>query len=374
MSLRLRHSFELFPGARVNLGLHGASVSFGMPGATLNVGTRGIHSTLGIPGTGLSVVTRHSPFSQHSPSLERAPEVPLQTVVGMREIGSAPVEQLTSSGLLELQALIGKARAQHKEISADLLEARKLRDSEASELDRCRRSIFRWFYKRRIAELTCSLPELDAEIERLTTWLEATVINVSFETSPEAQAAYGALVRSFEALSQCSAVWDITADRDTNTVAERTTAKRSILRQRVSVGFSSTEIVGFQGRAMAFDNANGEKILIYPGLIIMPRADGAFALIDVREVDLASDMTRFHETGDVPADAAIVEQTWLMANKDGSRDLRFNNNRAIPVCLYGELVFSSGTGLREEYHFSRADVSAAFAKAFAAYKQALSAH
>lgn len=60
MGLRFRKSFRLFPGARVNLGLSGASVTLGGPGASVNVGRRGTRATVGIPGSGLSYSHRIS--------------------------------------------------------------------------------------------------------------------------------------------------------------------------------------------------------------------------------------------------------------------------------------------------------------------------
>lgn len=124
---------------------------------------------------------------------------------------------------------------------------------------------------------------------------------------------------------------------------------------------------------MQFDNANGEEIMIYPGVVIMPRADGAFALIDLREVKLEFNAVRFVEDENVPSDAKIVDQTWAKVNKDGSPDRRFASNYAIPVCLYGGLTFTSPGGVLEEYQFSDAMAAAEFTDAFHAYQAALSA-
>ena len=71
----------------------------------------------------------------------------------MREINSASVEQLTSHSLVELRDLIAKARSQRKDVDQDLAEAQATHQTESAELDRRQRSWFRWFMKRRIAEL-----------------------------------------------------------------------------------------------------------------------------------------------------------------------------------------------------------------------------
>ena len=51
---RVRKSFRLFPGVRVNLGKMGMSTSIGRPGATINIRGDRIRTTVGIPGTGIS--------------------------------------------------------------------------------------------------------------------------------------------------------------------------------------------------------------------------------------------------------------------------------------------------------------------------------
>lgn len=54
MGLRFNRSVRLFPGVRINLGTHGASLSVGAPGASINIGPRGTYGNVGIPGSGLS--------------------------------------------------------------------------------------------------------------------------------------------------------------------------------------------------------------------------------------------------------------------------------------------------------------------------------
>ena len=56
---------------------------------------------------------------------------------------------------------------------------------------------------------------------------------------------------------------------------------------------------------------------------------------------------RFIENGHLPGDAKVVDYTWRYVNKSGGPDRRFANNAQLPICLYDELLFSSGTGLKE---------------------------
>ncbi len=386
MGLRFRQSFQLFPGVRLNLSRSGLSASFGVPGATVNVGSKGIRSTVGFPGSGLSYTHHHQPRRvaaadtplelDERPYLEPepAPTYYQPFAPAMRSINSAAVEQLTSHSLLELRDMIAEARSQKHEVEADLQAATQLQRQQTDELARRQRSLFRFFMKNRIAELEAALPETSAEVDRLTQWQGCTHIDVQFETSAAAKQAYGALVRAFEKLWCSAAVWDVTSDRSTNRVAERTMANRTLTRTKVGLSYSGSDLIRFEGRAMQFDNANGEEIMICPGVVIMPRADGAFALIDLREVKLDFNAVRFVEDESVPSDAKIVDQTWAKVNKDGSPDRRFASNYAIPVCLYGGLTFTSPGGVLEEYQFSDALAAAEFTDAFHGYQAALSAN
>lgn len=376
MGLRFRQSFQLFPGVRINVSGSGVSATFGVPGASVNLGPGGVRSTVGLPGTGLSYSHHHCGSEGPAPGTPQplAPQTPnyaLQQFFRMREINSAAVEDLSSHSLVKLRDMIVQARSQRKEIAADLAEAQTLYQNDSADLERRQRSLFRIFYKRRIAELEHSVPQTEAEIQRLTQWQANTHIDMQFETSEAAHKAWGHLVRTFEALRGSVRIWDITSDRDVHRVIERSAASRNIDRKPVKLEFSSSDLIQFDGRAMRFGNANGEDILIYPGMVVMPRADGAFALIDLREVQLAFELQNFIEHEQVPSDSTLVGETWAKVNKNGTPDLRFKDNYRIPIALYGKMLFTSAGGVEEEYQFSNAEAAKEFARAFEGYKSAL---
>jgi hypothetical protein len=57
--------------------------------------------------------------------------------------------------------------------------------------------------------------------------------------------------------------------------------------------------------------------------------------------------TRFIEDGgSIPRDAEQVDTTWRFVRRDGGPDLRFNDNRQLPVMRYGELELTSTSGLK----------------------------
>ncbi|MCS4375163.1 DUF4236 domain-containing protein [Klebsiella quasipneumoniae] len=392
MSLRFRQTFTLFPGVRLNIGKRGISASIGVPGATVNVGKKVLRATVGLPGTGLSYTTPTLPYddghsvtnplipSSTEPHLGLTESFPNNTpsnakiympMAGMNEISSASVEVLTSSSLLPLRDLMAKAREQRAEIKSDLQEALAEESKQKNELVRRKSSLFRWFYRRRIAELETELPVTQAEISRLVSWEDSTKIAITFESSDASQRAYAAMVRAFDMLKSSVKKWDITADKATDQFAERTLATRSVNRHPVTFDFSSTDLIQFTGRAMRFENVNGDDILLYPGVAVIPRADGAFALIDLRELQISSEYRRFHEEEGVPSDSRIDGHTWAKTNKNGSPDRRFKDNYQIPICIYGNITFHSQTGVTEEYMVSNADAAQAFAEAVKRYQTSL---
>ncbi|WP_245688999.1 hypothetical protein [Paracoccus chinensis] len=290
----------------------------------------------------------------------------------MKAIASASVEVLTSTSLVPLRDLIAAAREQQRQVTADLKEATDEAARQWAELSRKKASIFRWFFRRRIASLEQELPMIEGEVKRLKEWERNTKISVDFEAAPEAQRAYEQMVRAFEVLRRSACKWDVTADRATNQPRERTNAHRAVDRKPVSFDFSTSDIIRFSGRAMRFENANGDDILIYPGVAVIPRADGVFALIDLRELKVEARPMQFQEEDNLPGDAMVVGHTWAKTNKNGTPDRRFKDNYQIPLCLYGEITFRSKTGITEEYHVSNAEAAVSFAQALQAYQQALS--
>jgi len=54
MPVRIRKSFNLFPGVKVNMRTGGMSITVGRKGFHLNFSKRGVRQTVGLPGSGIS--------------------------------------------------------------------------------------------------------------------------------------------------------------------------------------------------------------------------------------------------------------------------------------------------------------------------------
>lgn len=58
MGFRMRKSFKIMPGLRLNVSKSGVSATVGKAGACVNLSSRGARATVGVPGTGISYSTK----------------------------------------------------------------------------------------------------------------------------------------------------------------------------------------------------------------------------------------------------------------------------------------------------------------------------
>ena len=96
---------------------------------------------------------------------------------------------------------------------------------------------------------------------------------------------------------------------------------------------------------------NKESLIILPDKVLFVRKRKVGA-IDYSDFLINVSSTRFVECDPVPKDAQIVGQTWQYVNKNGTPDRRHKNNRQLPVCLYGQVLLRSASGLNIELHIS----------------------
>ena len=385
MGLRFRRSVRLFPGVRLNFSRGGVSTSVGVRGATMTFGPRGAYANVGLPRSGLSYRTRldtparvrqqPAPVSPWQPQSKlrtpiRAPGV--ASVPGTEvEIKSADVGELTSAGLGELKQLINEATVRHAELRNELAKCKKTLDRAAGRLRWAQSLIVRLFTEKSIPRLIDGANKASDDLDETKAHLDGCFVEVDFAFDESTRITYAALVRCFESLRTAQRIWDITATAAVDRVAQRTTASSALTRKPVAFGFASSEIIRSRYQAMSFGTVSGRDLQIYPGFAMMRDATRDFALIEFAQFDCRLAQSNFIEEEFVPSDAEQVGATWKRANKDGSRDRRFNDNYQIPVLRYGALAFSSPTGLAEVFQISSYAKAADFAHALAVHKRAL---
>ena len=387
MGLRFRRSVRLFPGVRLNFSRSGVSTSIGVRGATMTLGPRGAYANVGIPGSGLSYRTRldapartHSSAPRHVPSVavpSLEPRAPIHThgvasIPGTEvEIKSADVSVLTSSGLGELKQLINDAANHQAELRNELASRKKVLDEAARRLRRAQSFIVRLFTAKAILKLVEAANDASEAREETQSHLNGCFVEVDFAFDDATRSSYASLVSSFEKLRTSQRIWDITATAAVDRVAQRTTASSALTRAPVAFDFTASDIIRSQYRAMRFGTVSGRDLQVFPGFIMMRDAARDFALIEFGQLTCELARSNFIEEEAAPSDAEQVGSTWKRANKDGSRDRRFNDNYQIPVLKYGALAFSSPTGLAEVFQISNHANAAAFAQVIANHKRAL---
>ncbi len=78
---------------------------------------------------------------------------------------------------------------------------------------------------------------------------------------------------------------------------------------------------------------------------VLIRDGKRFSDLNYGELRVFHDQRRVIEESVPPSDAVQVDTTWRYVNLNGTPDRRFNNNRQLPVMLYGRLILTTATGL-----------------------------
>jgi hypothetical protein len=172
--------------------------------------------------------------------------------------------------------------------------------------------------------------------------------------------AFQGLCEAFDALSRSQRVWDNVAHRATNRVAERTTAARVVDLKPVAFSLDTCGVIDTPMAVPKMANANGGDLFLFPGFLLYHATSTNYALVEYADLDIRVRRSHFHEESTPPSDARQVSTTWAKANKDGTPDRRFKDNRSIPVMLYATITLQSTSGLNEEYLVSNVEAAERF--------------
>lgn len=199
-----------------------------------------------------------------------------------------------------------------------------------------------------------------ALIARRRDALAKTVI-LFYELDPEMEREFEAFHRSATDLAACQGKWHIGASGRVHDRKYHAGATSLVRRRTTSITRSSPPFLASNVDIIAID-VGSQMIYFLPDKLLVYDSTGVGA-VAYRHLEVSALPTKFVEE-DIPArDAHVVEHTWRFVNKNGTPDRRFKNNTQIPVCLYGEIHFSSQTGLNEVIQVSKAKAATDFAKA-----------
>lgn len=183
--------------------------------------------------------------------------------------------------------------------------------------------------------------------------LRKTVV-LFYSLEPHIEEAYQQLHNAFDSIRSCSRAWHIDSKGDIHTTYDwKVNAGADSLVRRNGINLNCSSPPYFLSNvSIPALPAKRRTLYFLPDRILIWGTDGVGAAAYEQLVVNFQD-EQFIESSYVPPDSRVVDKTWRYVNKNGGPDRRFKDNREIPIAMYGGLLLTSQTGLRERYQFSR---------------------
>lgn len=149
---------------------------------------------------------------------------------------------------------------------------------------------------------------------------------------------YEKIISAFNELAECKCIWGvISSEYLPDTYQRKINAGAGSLTNRSSASIGSGKLPWANSNICSIPllKACGRSLYFMPDGILVYDSIGV-VYVDYLDIKTKVSTTRFIEECP-PSDANIVDSTWRFANVNGGPDRRFNNNKEIPICRYGEL-------------------------------------
>lgn len=363
MGLKFRRRQKLFPEVNLNLSAKGLSATVGIKGLSVNFNKTGAYLNTGIPGTGIYDRNRIAKWEKNKN--EVVTESPNQYYFLSKNLESAissnQANSVTSEGLAEIKENLIEARKEYEEIKAELFQL----NTEIQKLKKyfsLLKLILIGFFMKSLKE---KIEDNENYLEHLNDQLSQCNINIETNIDPNTEKQYKELVESFKNLLTADYVWHKLKEESNKD--NRSSASYNIDRKRTKLCIDKANFIKSDYDAFCFVKANGDKLYLYPAFAMLYNNQNNFGLVELAELEVNFSYTKYHESENLPNDAEVVGSVWIKENNDGSPDKRFKNNYQIPIVRYGELTFTSKTGINEVFIFSDAKLAEAFAITFKKY-------
>lgn len=347
MGWGFRKSINLGGGFRLNLGKRGVGFSVGTRGFRVSSGPSGTYLNAGLYGIYFRQRLDASPRTGN-----RTPE-PVASEVSMIE--TAHPSQLRDAGT---QRMLSELNARHRKLSIRnmVAVAGVLLGTPCFLMGATSGHPGWWELLISVAVVTfvgCSVGH-QKDLDRKT-------ITMDFALEGNSGTAFKDWEDALAALASCGCVWHVNSMEGIDDWKRNSGASYAVTRHRVS--FERRLPPYFRSNITPFAvTLGGQTLYFFPDrlLVYAGRTVGGVLYGSVR---VGTGSTRFHEDGYVYRDSQVVGSTWRFVNRDGGPDRRFNNNREIPVCLYGTLAFVTDTGMNLQLETSNSQVPSLIASA-----------
>jgi hypothetical protein len=182
--------------------------------------------------------------------------------------------------------------------------------------------------------------------------------NLSDQSFEQLQAARNA----FALIVDCNFVWQYEEEQRTDDWKRNAGAGTLVKRSRVFPKLVD-QIPGFESNAVVGLSIGTTGLYLLPDGYVIRAGDHCRAA--GKSMSFCSATTNFREEDVQPADAELIGTTWRYVNKKGGPDLRFNDNRQIPIYRYGQVDINCGS-MRFHLCLSRANAAQQFETAIRA--------
>jgi hypothetical protein len=339
-----------------------------IPAVQIKVGRQGLTTTIGWRGdaVGNAYVGGRTFRQIGDPRLSGPlPTDPFLIPGTRKDFGNGSMSDMTSLGLGSFKELLMATRQRENEIKTDVTKAKwQLRLAQAAHA-------LGWITLASVVakpvrkHTSNAVATRRSDVAVLRQNLAATRICVNFDMDSEVAEPHRRVQAAFDRMASSQRAWMIRTEQRIDRVKARSLAGTVIWRAPALLRRLAATLVDTQDLPLAMSVLRGKSTAyFYPGFVLV---DGGrksdFAVIDITELEIASAPTDFTETEQAPSDSLFIGSTWAKANKNGTRDRRFKNNRELPILRYGSLHLSSAGGLNEALMFSNAEAGASFAAA-----------
>lgn len=195
---------------------------------------------------------------------------------------------------------------------------------------------------------------------------EKRTTQLIYDLSDSAKAQQEEVEGSLGHLERSGAIWRLDSQSALTDWKRNAGAAYNVKRERISMRRSTPARVKSNIVPLCLDLGK-LKLFFLPDQVLYWQR-GTFASIDYGDLKVASASTRFIEESVQTSDSQQVGNTWRYVRKDGGPDRRFNNNRQLPIMLYGVVHATSTGGLNLVFHTSRPDSATSFQTTFQAFQ------
>ena len=195
---------------------------------------------------------------------------------------------------------------------------------------------------------------------------EKRTTQLVYDLSESASAQQHDLDQALEQLTDSRAIWRVDSQAAISDWKRNAGAAYNVKREQISVRRAVPPRVESNVVPVCIDLGKLRMFFLPDQVLYWQR--GTFASIEYKDLTFGAGSTRFIEDQVQTADSQQVGSTWRYVRKDGGPDRRFNNNRQLPVMLYGVVTAVSSGGLNLLLHTSKAVAANSFANSFRTFQ------